>query len=118
MKLTKSPCKIIGLSVGEVSANLLNPDSGKLEVKFVLLRDPEIADGLNAGQYTKNREWSEKTKEAFWYFMECAEEDALKEVFDVKGDSSELIEDSSEKDGLSFPEVPTLGDSNGDAPQI
>ena len=48
MKLTKEPCKIVGIRVGEFRADLLT--GIKLSADFILLRDPEKSEGLNAGK--------------------------------------------------------------------
>jgi hypothetical protein len=120
VKLTKSPCRIVGVRVGEINADLLS--ATRLSVRFVLLRDPESSDGLNAGQYSKDRDFSPRTIEAFEKFVECLEEDALVELFQVEDhrldemDSTpeQREEKESEKDSLIFP---TLGGGKG-TPQV
>ncbi len=101
MKLSNKPCRIIGVRVGEVTANLLSPTASTLSAKFVLLGP----DGQNNGSFTKEASWGEKTVEAFKNFIDMMEADVLMTLFDDQAES----EATDQPSGLSFPPVPTLG---------
>lgn len=101
MKLSRKPCRIVGVRVGEVAANLLAPSAGSVSAKFFLLGQ----DGQNLGSYTVDRGWGEKTIEAFHKFIETMEADALAVLFDDESEGSVTAEPT----GLTFPSVPTLG---------
>lgn len=125
MKLVKSPCKIVGVRVGEIAADLIT--SKGLRVKYVLLRNPkDDLDGINAGQYTKEREFSDKTMEALEHFVSCLEDDVLPELFEVarKDLPDELkvkkttTEEKDDEDRLDFPRIPTLGNDGKPTPQV
>ena len=123
MKLVKAPSKIVGVRVGEISADLIT--SKGMCIKYVLLRDIEgDYDGVNAGSYTKEREFSEKTMKALDNFVSCLEEDVLPELFEVK--RIDLPEDlkpkgpteKDDKDRLEFPKLPVLGNDGKRTPQV
>lgn len=100
MKLSHKPCRITGLRVGEVTANLLALESSTLSIKFVLLGQ----NAQNFGALTKVT-WSERTLAAFRDFIDAAEEDALEALFD--DDSGQTV--TEEPSHLSFPPIPVLG---------
>ena len=120
MILTQKPSKIVGVRVGELEANLLNPDRPKMTVRYVLLRDPEKTDGVHAGQYSKDREFGQRVVDAFHEFIKVLEEEVLVELFDTKDTRLPLpepevnLEDGkkvpAEEDSLQFP---TLGGEKG-----
>jgi hypothetical protein len=106
MKLSRKPCKIVGLRLGELTLNLLAAPI--ISGKFVLVREPSEGNtNVNAGSYSKNN-WSEQTIEALQKFIDSAEQDALVDLFDDAGQEGD-DEESSEPAGLSFPAVPVLG---------
>jgi hypothetical protein len=110
MRLTDHKCKIVGVRVGEIAANLLKLEDPKLLVKFVLLRDPSKSpDGINSGMYSKELDWSERTKQAFEEFVHSLEDDALHELFEL-GDLYEASDALPDTEKLSIPKVPLLGD--------
>lgn len=102
MKLSRKPCRIIGVRAGEITANLLSPSASTLSAKFVLLGE----DGQGYGSYTKDRgPWSDKTLEAFRNFIDALESEALMALFDDTAESAATEPPTA----LSFPSVPTLG---------
>ncbi len=105
MMLSRRPCKIIGVRLGEASINLIT--SPKLNAKFILLGNSEFGDNLHAGAYSKTS-WSEETIAALGRFIECAERDALADLFDDQGQELQA-EETKPADALSFPQLPTLG---------
>ena len=114
MKLSRSSCKIVGLRIGELKLDTINPPSSLLIAKFVLLKDPTQGDdNINAGQYTKHN-WSPTTIEAMNRFIECAESDAIRDLF---GEGEEVAQATTQDDpGLKFPSIPVLGRSSTKAP--
>jgi len=108
MKLSRKPCRIVGVRAGEVSANLLAPAAASVSAKFFLLGE----DGQSYGSHTKERGWSEKTVEAFRNFIESMESDVVLAMFD--DDSESTV--TSPPSGLSFPSVPTLGGTKRNDP--
>ena len=123
MRLTKSPCLITGVRVGEIRVSLLQAPT--LEVDFVLLRDPKRKQnaGINAGKYTKDKEWEPKIQEALENFTNALEECVLPELFDEPGDDRHKAHGAErhkddEPDRLSFPGVPTLGDGGKNSSQL
>lgn len=120
MRLTKGKSKIVGVRVGEMSLNTLQHERTRLSVSFVLLGDPETMDGLNAGRYTKESQWSNKAQEALGVFLDVLEQEAIHELFEVSEDDDGATEATRKKDGkaLSFPNVPTLGNNGKGVPQV
>ena len=104
MKLSRKPCRIVGVRVGEATLNLLSPYDTSITAKFVLLGDPGRGEQLNSGSFTKSQ-WSNETLVALGKLIECMEQDALVDLFDPDGETST----KTEPVGLSFPPVPTLG---------
>lgn len=104
MIFSKSPCKIIGLRVGEVAINLINPDQAQVAVKFLLMRE----DGTHAGLYSKSDSWGDEATQAFEDFMTAMEKDVLNEVFEES--TEEAPQDGGGKMSLPTQDVPTLGD--------
>ncbi len=99
MKLSRKPCRILGVRVGEVAANLLAPSAVSVSAKFFLI-GPE---GEGLGSYTIDRGWGPKTVEAFQNLVEAMELDALVRLFD---DEAEVA--TAQPTSLSFPQVPTV----------
>lgn len=107
MKLSKSPNSIVGLRVGEVAIDLTSPSRTTLTAKFFLLRDPELGENINAGQFSKTQ-WSDAAIQAFQQFIDMLEDDAMQDLFgEVGGDGTTKQQDT----GLKFPSVPILGGS-------
>lgn len=117
MRVTTAPCKITGVGVGEVHINCLGNTT--VQTIYGLYRDPEKSDGVHAGRYTKEGDYSPKTLTAVQALIDALEEDAQVELFEVKdtriedlelntGLPSEKDEDET-KDKLDFP---TLGDGD------
>lgn len=101
--MTTKPSHIIGVRLGELTADLTNPAANKVIAKFFLLGNPDKGH-LNLGAFTKTH-WSDETVEAFTRFLEAVESDAMQDLF---GDHSE--ETISEAPAsLKFPPVPVLG---------
>lgn len=100
MKLSKKPCRVVGVRLGEASITLLNLSQPGVSAKFVLLGD----GGQNSGSYTKTS-WSKEVWEAFEKFVEAVETDALKDLFD--DDQTQAV--TEQPTNLSFPTVPQLG---------
>ena len=109
MKLSKDPCRVVGVRAGEVTIVLFNPDQPHVEAKFILLR----SDGTHSGQYSKASSWGEKATQAFEQFITALEEDVVGELFDTgKTEPQEVVGDTSEPP-QDVPSVPTLGDKKG-----
>jgi len=123
MKLVREPSKIVGVRVGEFSVNMIT--GGGLKAKYVLLRDPEgDHEGINAGSYTKEADFSEDTMEALQRLIVCMENDVVPELFEVKRKLPEDLkpspsaEEKDDEDRLDFPQIPTLGVDGKSTPQI
>lgn len=88
----------------------------------MLLRDSEKHEGVNAGRYNKDRDWSSNVVEKLDALIAAMEEDILVELFevedtrltelDVTPEESEIQKDT--KDDMSFP---TLGRGE-ETPQV
>lgn len=109
MKLSRKPSRIVGLRVGEIAVNLLSPGNSTLVAKFVLLRDPELGDNMNAGLFTKTN-WRPETTEAFKTFIHALEDDAVQDLFG-DGPVEDVPEEETRDSVLKFPSVPVLGKS-------
>lgn len=120
MRMTGAKSKIEGLQCTAIKVDLLNKKT--LEAAAMLLRDPEKHDGVNAGRYNKDRDWSPNVVEKLDALIKAMEEDILLELFDVE--DHRLIEldntpeeqeaKKDEEDSMSFP---TFGGGGG-TPQL
>jgi hypothetical protein len=74
-----SRSRIVGVQVGEVSMNLINPNSPPLTAVFALVRD----DNEMAGRVEKRAEWSDKTHKLMKEFIDSLELDMADALFDL-----------------------------------
>lgn len=122
MRMTKAHCKVEGLQCTAIKVDLLNKKT--LEAAAMLLRDPSKHEGVNAGRYNKDRDWSPNVVEKLDALIAAIEEDILVEIFDVEDNRladmdpdvppDEGEERKSGKDSLSYP---TFGEGGG-TPQV
>lgn len=120
MRMTRAKSKIEGLQCTAIKVDLLNKKT--LEAAAMLLRDPEKHEGVNAGRYNKDRDWSPNVVEKLDALITAMEEDILVELFDVEDNRLTEVDETPEEnakkkdaeDSMSFP---TLGGGGG-TPQV
>lgn len=93
MKFSDSPSKIIGLTLGEASLNLIRIGEPPIKAKFVLInKESEVVGYLD---FSSN--WSEKVQDALRTFSAVLEEEVMKYVFDEAQPSETSKNDAPEE---------------------
>lgn len=100
MKLSRSPCRIVGIQAGEVSLKVLGP-SLSLYAKFALL----VEGGETSGFFEKTSAWSDRTQERLQAFLESLEEDALSHVFQQGSEGEIQITTPGQEDDPEPPQI-------------
>jgi hypothetical protein len=119
MRMTRARSKIEGLTCTAIKVDLFN--GMQIEVAAMLLRDAEKHDGVNAGRYNKDRDWSLNVIEKLNALIVAVEADLIVELFEVEDTRLDEIDNTPEeqeakkdaKDSLSYP---TFG-GGGETPQ-
>lgn len=81
----KSKCRINGITLGEVSLNLLGPEPS-ITAKYALC-SVETAERFGAG--TRNSSWSAETWSKMADFIESMEKDIACDMWDAESESKE-----------------------------
>jgi len=119
MKMTRAKSKIEGIHCTAIKIDLLN--GMQVAAATMLLRDAEKHDGVNAGRYNKDRDWSPNVIEKLQALISAMEEDGLVALFYVEDHRLTELDNTPEeqeakkdaKDTMSFP---TFG-SGGETPE-
>lgn len=90
-KVEGGQCRINGVQVGEIDINLIRADLPQLVVKFVIVREDDVA----SGSYTKRDGWSPATRQLFFQLAAALEDDALADLF--RGGNVKAVEEDEEK---------------------
>lgn len=98
MKLTKSPCKITGIALGEASINLIRAGVPAFAAKFAYVTEDE---GL-MGYIDLKDGWSDNVTNALMEFVKVVEEDMLWRVFKIKEDEVPKADQPDSNDPPQF----------------
>lgn len=120
MKMIEARCKIEGLQCTSIEIDLLGKKT--LKTSNMLLRNPEKYDGIKAGRYDKDREWSKDVLEKLDALIHAVENDVVLDLFEVSDtrladlEEDDLVREEikDKSDPLAFP---TLGGSSK-TPQV
>ncbi len=76
--ITKSKCRVIGVTLGEAHINLIKQGIPPITAQFALIRDDEEKAGLVERRFG----WSEKTMKALATLQDAMEEDMMDHLFE------------------------------------